>query len=105
MCLGAIDGKHCVINCPPGSDSAFFNYKGTLSILLMAVIESSYMLTFVYIGDFGRQCDSSVFNNSPFGEALNNGRLNIPVDGHLKIIYSLKDNLLRPHPGRNLEEK
>ena len=83
LCLGAIDGKNCVINCPPSSGSAFFNYKGTFSIVLMAVVDASYMFTFVDIGDFGRQCDSSVFNNSPFGEALNKGRLNIPVDGNL----------------------
>eukprot|EP00795_Rhopilema_esculentum_P005638 gene5638-10859_t len=81
--LGALDGKHCVINCPPNSGSAFFNYQGTFSIVFMAVVDGSYMFTFVDIGDFGRQCDSSVFNNSPFGESLNKGRLNIPVHGHL----------------------
>ncbi|XP_065060188.1 uncharacterized protein LOC135687533 [Rhopilema esculentum] len=103
--LGALDGKHCVINCPPNSGSAFFNYQGTFSIVFMAVVDGSYMFTFVDIGDFGRQCDSSVFNNSPFGESLNKGRLNIPVHGHLpntdtKVLFylrafPLKDNLLR----------
>ncbi|XP_065060189.1 uncharacterized protein LOC135687536 [Rhopilema esculentum] len=115
LCLGAIDGKHCVINCPPNSGSAFFNYKGTFSIVLMAVVDASYMFTFVDIGDFGRQFDFSVFNNSPFGESLNKGCLNIPVHGHLPNTdtnvffylraFPLKDNLLRPYPGRNLEEK
>ena len=84
----------------------------------MEVVDASYMFTFVDIGDFGRQCDSSVFNNSPFGEALNKGRLNIPVDGDLPNTdtkakycfigdeaFPFKDNLLHPYPGRNLEEK
>ena len=118
LCLGAIDGKHCVVQCPPRSGSAFFNYKGTFSIVMMAVADASYMFTFVDIGDFGRQSDSSIFNNSPLGEALNRGSLNIPDEGQLPNTthkakfcfigdeaFPLKDNLLRPYPGKNLDEK
>ena len=49
----------------------------------MAVSDASYIFTYVDIGDYGRQNDSSVFNNSPFGDALNNGNLNIPTDDFL----------------------
>ena len=118
LCLGAIDGKHCVIQCPPNSGSAFYNYKGTFSIVMMAVADASYMFTFIDIGDFGRQNDSSIFNNSPFGEALNKGLLNIPNEGQLPNTdqtakfcfigdeaFPLKENLLRPYPGKNLDEK
>jgi hypothetical protein len=28
MCCGAIDEKHIVMQCPGGSGSSFFNYKG-----------------------------------------------------------------------------
>ena len=31
-CLGAIDGKHCVITCPQNLGSAFYNYIGSFSI-------------------------------------------------------------------------
>ena len=78
LCLGAIDEKQCVINCPPKSGSSFYNYKGSFSIVLMAVADASYMFTFVDVGDYGRKSDLGVFNNSSFGEALSKNVLNIP---------------------------
>ena len=51
--------------------------------MMMAVADASYMFTFIDIGDFGRQNDSGIFNNSPFGEALNIGLLNVLHEGQL----------------------
>ena len=31
LCLGAIDGKHLIVQCPPNSGGAFYNYKDTFS--------------------------------------------------------------------------
>ena len=73
LCLGAIDGKHCIIKCPPNSGSNFYNYKETFSLVLMAVADASYIFTYVDVGDYGRQSDSSVFCNTKCGEMLKAG--------------------------------
>ena len=38
MCCGAIDGKHLVMQCPPGAGSNYFNYKGTFIYILFIYI-------------------------------------------------------------------
>ena len=52
--LGAIYGKHVVMQAPARSGSSFFNYKKTHSIVLMAICNTRYQFTIVDIGDSGR---------------------------------------------------
>ena len=76
---GAIDGKHVVMQAPPRFGSMFYNYKGSHSIVLIAVVNSSYEFIMVDIGEAGRQIDGGVFAASHLGVTLNENKLNIPT--------------------------
>ena len=114
-CLGAVDGKHVVIQAPYNAGSSFFNYKNTHSIVLMAVADAQYCFLYVDIGDTGRHSDGSIFSNSSFGRALNSAELGLPsadssVPGLGEFPYCfvgdeafpLRGYLMRPYPGRHL---
>ena len=75
----------------------------------MALADASYMFTYADVGDYGRQCDSAVFNTSSFGKALNNSILNMPhsdffpgttANARYCFIgdeaFALRENLQRP---------
>lgn len=111
-CVGAIDGKHVVLQAPPSSGSLYFNYKNSHSIVLMAMVDASYKFVFVDIGAYGRNSDSGVLSHSQFGQALLNNELRIPepkilpgsdvLVPHVVVAdgaFPLRSNLLRPYTG------
>ncbi|KAK0133604.1 Protein ALP1-like [Merluccius polli] len=115
-CVGAIDGKHVVIQAPSNSGSLYYNYKGTFSLVLLAVVDANYLFRVVDVGGYGRTSDSGSLRNSVFGEGLRDGTLDLPPDrvvsgaeqrGPLPYVFvgdeafPLMTNLLRPFPGRN----
>jgi hypothetical protein len=112
-CLGALDGKHIAIECPPNSGSEFYNYKKFFSIVLMAMCDSKYCFTLIDLGANGRENDAHIFNNSDMCRAIVNNELDIPgssfIRGH-KLpyvivsdeIFGLKPWLMKPYGGNGL---
>ncbi|XP_050293303.1 uncharacterized protein LOC126733897 [Anthonomus grandis grandis] len=117
QCLGAIDGKHVVLQCPFRSGSEYYNYKGTFSIVLMAVVDAKYRFLYVNVGCQGRISDGGVFKNTLFARKLNDGTLNLPAekllpgqqDGTTPFVFvcddafPLQENLMKPFPGEHLK--
>ena len=112
-CVGAIDGKHIVIQAPANAGSTFYNYKGTRSIILLAVCDAHYRFALVDIGDAGHHSDGGVFSSSAFGQAIESESLAIPpprgLPGTSTVVpfvlvggeaFPLRTNLMQPFPGR-----
>ncbi|XP_041697437.1 uncharacterized protein LOC121534891 [Coregonus clupeaformis] len=114
LCLGSINGKHMVIQAPPCSGSQFYNYKGTYSIVLLALVDANYWFRVIDIGANGRASDGGTLRESAFGRALQDGTLGIPppatlpVADHLGPVlyvfvgnkaFPLKPNLMRLYAG------
>ncbi|KAL0148841.1 hypothetical protein M9458_055850 [Cirrhinus mrigala] len=83
-CLGSIDGKHVVIRAPDNSGSLFFNYKGTYSVVLLAVVDAQYCFRVVDVGSYGRTSDGGVMADEAF---------------------PLRRDLMRPFPGHKLSSR
>ena len=106
-CLGAIGGKHVVIQAPGRSGSDYFNYKKSHSIVLLAVCDANYEFTMVDIGDSGRQSEGGVYANSKLGYAIENDLLNIPEFPYVFVAddaFSLKPYMIKPYPATNAND-
>ena len=110
-----MDGKHIVIKQPKNSGSYYFNYKGTFSVVLLALVDANYKFIYVDVGCNGRISDGGVYRNSSLSKAIENCLLGIPPDRiiaegmdalpHVILIddaFPLTINLMKPYPLRNL---
>ncbi|CAH2003136.1 unnamed protein product [Acanthoscelides obtectus] len=77
--IGAIDGKHIILKCPPNSSSDYFNYKKNFSIVLMAIVDSKYKFIFADVGGQGRISDGGIFRNTLLWDMISNNTLNLPA--------------------------
>lgn len=111
-CAGVMDGKHVGIQAPNNSGSEVFNYKGFFSIVLFAVSNANYEITYYNVGCQGRISDGGVFAKTGFKKLLEKCKLNLPNDGPLPRrtkdvphvflgddAFPLKSTLLKPYPG------
>ncbi|XP_050540419.1 uncharacterized protein LOC126905070 [Daktulosphaira vitifoliae] len=118
-CIGAVDEKHIRCQNPHEAGSFFFNYKKYFSMLLICVVDSEYCFIAIDVGAYGREGDSTVFKDCPFGRKLYSNQLNLPAPTCLPNTtsspqpfvlvadeaFGLHQNLLRQFPGRNLTQK
>ncbi len=80
LCCGALDGKHVLIKAPPNTGSQFHNYKGTFSLVLLAVVDARYCFRVIDVRGYGRTSNGGTLANSAFGQALRGGTLHLPPD-------------------------
>ncbi|KAK5648046.1 hypothetical protein RI129_002938 [Pyrocoelia pectoralis] len=102
-CIGAVDGKHVVIEAPPRSGSVYYNYKNSHSIIcLFAIGDADLCFVLVDIGAPGRQSDSGIFRSN--GNIMQ--ELNLPYVLVGDEAFALSHFLMRPYPRRsNLDRR
>lgn len=116
--LGAIDGKHVVVQAFGNTGSTFRNYKNSFSIVLLAVADADYEIIFADIGTQGASNDAGIFNRSDFKTAMQGGQLQLPtlsegeaaeldVPHHFVVddAFGLCETMLKPYPLRNMTPK
>ena len=112
-CLGSLDGKHIQIKQPPGTGSFFYNYKGTFSIILLALVDARYRFLFADVGTNGRISDGGVWSKCALRHQIESGQIELPPPAKLpnseKVLphvilgdnaFPLTENLMKPFPHR-----
>ena len=104
------------IQAPPDSGSLFHNYKGYFSLVLLALVDHQYKFTFIDVGEYGSNSDSSIFRSSNFGTRYLQGDLDVPPPKALPNFpnqgtlphcivgdeaFPLRMDLMRPYPRSN----
>lgn len=116
-CIGAMDGRHIEFKAPLSDGSLYHNYKGSNSIILLALVNANYQFLYVNVGVNGRVSDGGVFRDSNLAPVLNDPQnpLNLPADKPLPDMnepipyiiladaaFPLQNRILKPYPSRNL---
>ena len=117
-CIGAMDGKHVLINPPANSGSYYFNYKHSFSTVLLAIVDADYKFIYTDVGCNGRVSDGGVFKNCNLYRALEEKQLNIPnptvlpgTQNQFPFVivaddaFPLKDYILKPYSQRSLNQE
>lgn len=115
-CIGAIDGKHIVMQPPPNAGSYFYNYKHSHSVVLMAVAGPDYQCLYADVGTNGRISDGGVWNKCGLAGAIEDDSLSIPPPKLLPNgteplpfvlvgddAFALKPYLMKPYPQHGLD--
>lgn len=114
-CVGAIDGKHVTIQAPANSGSQFHNYKGSFSIVLLAVVDARYCFRMIDVGAYGKSSDGVLGQRLKRKVYHRHDDIDLPPDaplpeaeGTMPFVFvadeefPLRRNMMRPFPGHNL---
>ena len=93
-CLGAVDGKHVVMMKPWKFGSLYYNYKGTCSIVLMALVDADLKFIAISTGSYGRNSDGGIFSRSNLGKRFIDGNFNFPSSAPIPGYENLISRLL-----------
>ena len=106
------------IQPPSGSGSYFYNYKGTHSIVLMAIVNANYEFIYIDVGANGRVSDGGVWGNCTISKCLERNMAGLPGPATLKNstkclqyvfvaddAFPLKEYLMKPFPFRNQSDQ
>ena len=117
-CIGALDGKHCAIRCPPRGGSLYYNYKHFHSIVLMALVDANYKFLYVNVGATGSGSDGGVFRDTELRRKLDTEtaglpppkpfpRSDVPIPYYIvgDEAFALRTWLMKPYPRRNLDRE
>lgn len=69
-CIGSIDDKHIRIKAPENYESAFYNYKGFFSVVLMATEDADGKFIIIDVGEYGRNSNGRIYKECFFGQQL-----------------------------------
>lgn len=113
-----MDGKHVLIQKPANSGSFYFNYKGTFSVILFAIVNAECEFIYVYTGTNGRVSDGGILKNTSLFKKLVENQLNIPppekleksndiVPYHLigDEAFPLMEHIMKPFSQRTIKKE
>lgn len=113
--LGALDGKHITFAALKSNGSMYYNYKGSHSIVLLALVDAKYNFIYIDVGVNGRVSDGGVFRNSSLAKAVAINSIGIPenkaLPGRIKPVpfviladaaFPLSEHILKPYPFKNM---
>ena len=78
-CIGAINGKHIIMQPTPEAGSDFFNHKHTHSIVPLAVAGPDYECIYADISTNGKVSDGGLWSKFNLSKVINNGYLCLPL--------------------------
>ena len=110
-CIGAMDGKHLVMQPPPEATSKHHNYEHTHSIILLAVVGPNYECIYADVGTNGRVSDGGVWSTCSLARKIENNPNFLPPPRGLPSgsdevsfafvaddAFALKEIYMKPYP-------